>query len=106
MKIFTLFPMRFNAIFAASVPNCSNGGEIVLRLAMKPIPTLMKGLKSVDYRTKKECVAESERSDVCAIFALEVIAEAAVAKVLACVVKERVGGDTIEQAKERYDKLP
>lgn len=84
----------------------SNGEELVIRVAMKPIPTLMQGLKTVDYKTKETTVAASERSDVCAVFALEVIAEAVVAKVLACAIKERIGGDTVEQAKERYEQLP
>jgi chorismate synthase len=84
----------------------SNGEELVIRVAMKPIPTLMQGLKTVDYKTKETTVATSERSDVCAVFALEVIAEAVVAKVLACAIKERIGGDTVEQAKERYEQLP
>jgi chorismate synthase len=83
----------------------SNGEEIVLRVAMKPIPTLMRGLKTVDYLTRREGTAATERSDVCAIFALEVIAEAAVAKVLAEVVSERLGGDVMRQVKERYDLL-
>ena len=84
----------------------SNGEEIVLRVAMKPIPTLMKGLQTVDISTKKSAVAASERSDVCAIFALEIIAEAAVAEVLAETVAERLGGDTMEEVKERYSRLP
>ena len=84
----------------------SNGEEIVLRVAMKPIPTLMKGLQTVDISTKKSAVAASERSDVCAIFALEIIAEAAVAEVLAETVAERLGGDTREEVKERYSRLP
>ena len=84
----------------------SNGEEIVLRVAMKPIPTLMKGLQTVDVSTKKSAVAASERSDVCAIFALEIIAEAAVAEVLAETVAERLGGDTMEEVKERYSRLP
>ena len=57
----------------------SNGEEIVLRVAMKPIPTLMKGLNTVDFESKEAATAASERSDVCAIFALEIIAEAVVA---------------------------
>lgn len=84
----------------------SNGEEIVLRVAMKPIPTLMKGLQTVDYATKESAVAASERSDVCAIFALEIIAEAVVAQVLADVVSERLGGDTIAQVQKRYACLP
>lgn len=84
----------------------SNGEEIVLRVAMKPIPTLMKGLQTVEFRSKEKAVAASERSDVCAIFALEIIAEAVAAQVLADVVAERLGGDTMEQVKERYEALP
>ena len=84
----------------------SNGEEIVLRIAMKPIPTLMKGLQTVNYVTKEKATASSERSDVCAIFALEIIAEAVVAEVLATVVAERLGGDTMEEAVERYNRLP
>ena len=84
----------------------SNGEEIVLRIAMKPIPTLMKGLQTVNYLTKEKATASSERSDVCAIFALEIIAEAVVAEVLACVVAERLGGDTMDEVVERYNRLP
>ncbi len=84
----------------------SNGEEIVVSVAMKPIPTLMKGLKTIDYTTKEQVAAASERSDVCAIFALEVIAEAVVAQVLADAVAKRLGGDTIGEVKERYDRLP
>lgn len=84
----------------------SNGEELVISVAMKPIPTLMKGLKTVDYNTKEKATAASERSDVCAIFALEVIAEAVVAQVLADAVAKRLGGDTIGEVKERYQRLP
>ena len=84
----------------------SNGEEIVLRVAMKPIPTLMKGLKTVEYTTKESAIAASERSDVCAIFALEIIAEAVGAQVLADVVSKRLGGDTMREAVERYARLP
>lgn len=84
----------------------SNGEELVLRIAMKPIPTLMKGLQTIDYATNTPAVASSERSDVCAILALEVIAEAVVAQVLAVVIKERLGGDTMQEVIERYNRLP
>ena len=83
----------------------SNGEEIVLRVAMKPIPTLMKGLKTVDFESKEAATAASERSDVCAIFALEIIAEAVVAQVIADAVSERLGGDTMAQVKRRYEEL-
>lgn len=84
----------------------SNGEELVLRIAMKPIPTLMKGLKTVDFNTKESVIAASERSDVCAIFAMEIIAEAVVAQVLAETVAKRLGGDTMRQVEERYNQLP
>ena len=84
----------------------SNGEEIVLRAAMKPIPTLMRGLQTVDYTTKEKVVADTERSDVCAIFALEIIAEAVGAEVVANAVSKRLGGDTMEEVKQRYDLLP
>ncbi len=84
----------------------SNGEEIVLSVAMKPIPTLMKGLQTVDYLTKESQTAASERSDVCAIFALEIIAEAVVAQVLSDVISERLGGDTMKQVAARYNELP
>ena len=84
----------------------SNGEELVLSVAMKPIPTLMQGLKTVDFVSKEPSVAAAERSDVCAIFALEIIAEAVVAQVLAHVVSKRLGGDTMAQVAQRYKELP
>ena len=83
----------------------SNGEEIVIKVAMKPIPTLMKGLQTVDCITKEKAVAASERSDVCAIFALEIIAEAVVAQVLADAVDKRLGGDTMQEVVARYSLL-
>ncbi|MBQ2741013.1 MAG: chorismate synthase [Clostridia bacterium] len=83
----------------------SNGEEIVLRLAMKPIPTLMRGLRTVDMATGEAATAASERSDVCALVAIEVIAEAVVAQVLAFAVAERLGGDTMAQVVGRYKDL-
>lgn len=84
----------------------TNGEEIVLRVAMKPIPTLMKGLQTVEFGTKEKAIAASERSDVCAIFALSVIAESVVAQVLADNVAKRLGGDTMSEVKARYARLP
>ena len=84
----------------------SNGEELVLRVAMKPIPTLMKGLKTIDCPTMEEATAAAERSDVCAIYAFNVIAEAVVAQVLADAVADRLGGDTMEQVVKRYNELP
>ena len=84
----------------------SNGGEIVIRAAMKPIPTLMKGLKTVDTATGEPCVAASERSDVGAICACEIILESVVCTALSSVVSGRLGGDNLKEVKERYALLP
>lgn len=84
----------------------SNGEEIVLRLAMKPIPTLAVGLQTVDYDTKEPAMAAAERADTCAIFAIERVAEAVVAQVLAETVAQRLGGDTMSQVQKRYNELP
>jgi chorismate synthase len=74
----------------------SNGEEIVVRAAMKPLPTLMKPLASVDLATGEEATALVERSDVAAVEALAVVAEAAVAWELAVAAHEKFGGDAIE----------
>src|ERR1051326_788721 len=73
----------------------SNGEEIVVRAAMKPLPTLMKPLASVDLATGDEGTALVERSDVAAVEALAVGAEAAVAWELAVAAKEKFGGDAV-----------
>jgi chorismate synthase len=73
----------------------SNGEEIVVRAAMKPLPTLMKPLASVDLQTGEPATALVERSDVAAVEALAVVAEAAVAWELAVLAKDKFGGDAI-----------
>jgi chorismate synthase len=83
----------------------SNGEEIVLRAAMKPIPTLMKGLNTVDYITHQPVKAASERSDVAAICAAEIILESVTAFALAEVVSERLGGDNMKEVLTRYNLL-
>ena len=83
----------------------SNGGEIVLRAAMKPIPTLMKGLNTVDYITKKPVRAAAERSDVAAVCAAEIIAESVTAFALSEVVAARLGGDSMDEVIKRYGEL-
>jgi chorismate synthase len=73
----------------------SNGEEIVVRAAMKPLPTLMQPLASVDLATGEAATALVERSDVSAVEALAVVAEAAVAWELARAAREKFGGDAI-----------
>jgi chorismate synthase len=74
----------------------SNGEEIVVRAAMKPLPTLMKPLASVDLATGEAAQALVERSDVAAVEALAVVAEAAVAWELARAAHEKFGGDAVD----------
>jgi chorismate synthase len=73
----------------------SNGEELVVRAGMKPLPTLMKPLLSVDLDTGEASNALVERSDVSAVEALAVVAEAAVAWELARAAREKFGGDAL-----------
>lgn len=83
----------------------TNGEDVVVRATMKPIPTLMTPLASVDIRTQEPVPANSERSDVCAVPAAAVVGEAMAAIVLAEALLEKFGGDTMAEitaAVERY----
>jgi len=73
----------------------SNGEEIVVRAAMKPLPTLMRPLRSVDLETGEPADALVERSDTAAVEAFAVVAEAAVAFELARAAREKFGGDAM-----------
>ena len=73
----------------------SNGEPVVVRAAMKPLPTLMRPLRSVDLDTGEAGEALVERSDVAAVEALAVVAEAAVAFELACAARKKFGGDSL-----------
>jgi chorismate synthase len=74
----------------------TNGQSVVVRAAMKPLPTLMRPLDSVDLSTGEPAQALVERSDVQAVEALAVVAEAAVAWELARAAREKFGGDALE----------
>lgn len=80
----------------------SNGEELVIRLAMKPIPTLAQALHSADIITKEERTAAKERSDVCAVPAASIVGEAVTAVVLAQSTSEKFGGDNMEEIKSNY----
>ncbi len=80
----------------------TNGMPIVVRAAMKPIPTLKNPLKSVDINTKEEIKAGKERSDVVAVPAASVVGEAMLSIVLADALLEKLGGDFMEEVRERY----
>ena len=73
----------------------TNGEDLRVSAYMKPIATLMKPLRSVDLATMRESPAAVERSDVCAVPAAAVVAEAMVALVLADAVIEKFGGDSV-----------
>ena len=81
----------------------TNGEPIVVRSAMKPIPTLRRGLASVDVATRAAAPATYQRSDVCSVPAASVVGEAAVAFELARVVLEKLGGDAIGDVKAAYE---
>lgn len=82
----------------------SNGEELILRGAMKPIPTLRSPIMSADINTKEPKEAVVERADVCAVPAVSVIAEAAVAWELADCFLEKFGGDSLEEIKSNYER--
>jgi chorismate synthase len=80
----------------------TNGEEIRISGYMKPISTLMKPLRSVDLTTLEDAPAAIERSDVCAVPAAAVVAEAMVAVVVADALIDRFGGDTLRQLREHF----
>jgi chorismate synthase len=81
----------------------SNGEPIVVRAAMKPLPTLMRPLASVDLETGEPAQALVERSDVQAVEALAVVAEAAVAFELARAALEKLGGDAVADVRAAHE---
>ena len=81
----------------------TNGEPLVLRAAMKPIPTLYKPLRSVDISTHEPYDASVERSDTCAVPAALVVAEAVVAIELASAFMEKFGGDSIQEILRNRD---
>lgn len=80
----------------------SNGEEIVIRACMKPIATLLRPLDSVNIVTRKPAKASVERSDVCAVEAAGVVAESAVAFILAQALLEKFGCDNLTDIKTAY----
>lgn len=82
----------------------TNGEVLVLRAAMKPIPTLGRPLQSVDLLTKEPSSASVERSDVCAVPAACVTGEAVVAWELARACLEKCGGDSLAELKDNWDR--
>jgi len=81
----------------------SNAQPIVIRMAMKPIPTLIKPLHSVDIHSKEKKDAHKERTDSCAVPAASIIAESMLCFVLADALLEKFGGDSVDQLKAHMD---
>ncbi|MGM0505736.1 MAG: chorismate synthase [Bacteroidota bacterium] len=82
----------------------STGEPIIIRGAMKPIPTMIKPLKTVDFETKQEQDTRYERSDVCALPRAVVVAESVIAPVLANAMLEKFGGDSMEELNKRIKR--
>ena len=76
----------------------TTGDPVIVRGAMKPLPTLTKPLRSVDIATKEPAQALRERTDSCTVPAAGVVGEAMVAFVLAQAAREKFGGDHIDDA--------
>ncbi|MDQ6872181.1 MAG: chorismate synthase [Gemmatimonadota bacterium] len=81
----------------------TNGEQIVLRAAMKPISTLMRPLGTIEMKTREPAQAVAERSDVTAVPAMGVIAEAMTAFIVAQALLEKFGGDSLRETRRNYD---
>jgi len=77
----------------------SNAQPIIIRAVMKPLPTLIKPLRSVDIVSKEDKLAHKERTDSCSVPAASIVAESMLCFVLADAMLEKFGGDTIDQLK-------
>ncbi|HVY60387.1 MAG TPA: chorismate synthase [Planctomycetota bacterium] len=82
----------------------TNGEEVVVRGAMKPLSTIPRALPSFDWTTKEPAPAHVERHDVCAVPAAAVIGEALLALVLADALLEKFGGDSLAELRERVPR--
>ena len=110
-----IFPKAGNKEYCRKTNNAggieggmSNGMPIIVKAAMKPIPTLKKPLKSINLENGQEHTAHYERSDVCATPAASVVAEAMIAIALINAFLEKFGGDSLIELKsnfENYKKL-
>ena len=81
----------------------TNGEQLVLRAAMKPISTLMRPLSTIDMQTREPAAAQAERSDVTAVPAMGVIAEAMTAFIVSQAMLEKFGGDSLVETRRNFD---
>lgn len=82
----------------------SNGEAIIVKAAMKPIPTMRLPLRTIDIYKQEPATAHFERSDTCAVPACAVVAEARIAWVLVDELLEKFGGDSLNEIKRNYEK--
>ncbi len=94
---------RYSNNLGGTEGGMTNGMPLLVRVTMKPIPTLKNPLRSVDIETKEELSAGKERTDVVAVPAASVVGEAMLAIVLADALLEKLGGDFMEEVKKRYE---
>ena len=80
----------------------TTGMPLIIRGVMKPIPTMLTPIDTVDIETKEKKDTRYERSDVCALPRAIVVMESVIAPVLANAFLKKFGGDSIEEIKERY----
>ncbi len=83
----------------------TNGAPIVVRAAVKPIPSVLTPLRSVDLTTGKSALTEYQRSDVCVVPAAAVVGEAMLAWVLAAALVEKLGGDSVVEMRAYWEKM-
>jgi len=81
----------------------TNGEEVIIRAYIKPIPTLINPLRSIDFVTKKETKAIYQRSDICVVPAVSVVGETVAAWEIAVAFLEKFGGDSLLEIKENYE---
>ena len=82
----------------------TNGETLIIKGTMKAIPTMRKALATIDIKNMTPASAHFERSDTCAVPACAVVAEARIAVILADALLEKLGGDNLQEIKERYVK--
>ena len=81
----------------------TNGQPLIATITMKPISTLLSALNSVDLKTREAVKARTERSDVCAVPAASVVAEAVIALILAQAFLEKFGGDHVNDVRKTFE---
>jgi chorismate synthase len=82
----------------------SNGQDIVLRVSVKPIPTLMKALPSVNLHEGSVAKASIVRSDVCVVPAASIVGEAMVRLALTAPILEKFGGDSMDETRDNLER--